>query len=184
MSLFAPKGRNRANRSRRGLTLIEAAMVLTILAIVIAGVVVYYQNASTSQKVSATAGQVSAVQQAIRAAYAGQPNYSGLAAAAIAGQLPTSMVAGTNDLRNAFGGQILVSATTGGGSANSAFNITFQGLPSDACLRLAAIDMGRAALGISVNGNGGVGTQPPLNPTAAQSACGDDNTSEITWTLR
>ena len=53
-------------RTRRGLTLIEAAMVLTILALVVAGVMLFYQNATTSQKISQAAGQISTIQQAVR----------------------------------------------------------------------------------------------------------------------
>lgn len=181
MSLSKSLGNDRANRKRRGLTLIEAAMVLTILALVVAGVMLFYQNASTSQKISAASGQISAVQQAVRSAYAGRPNYTGLANADIANQLPTSMVNGASDLRNAFGGQIVVAANNGGGSSGSAFTISFAGLPSEACLRLSAVDMGRAALGISVNGDTGT---PPMAPAAAQDACGTGNNSTIIWTLR
>lgn len=185
MSIIALKGNDRAKRSRRGLTLIEAAMVLTIMALVVAGVMLFYQNASTSQKISSAAGQVSAVQQAVRAAYAGQPTYSGLSTAAIAGQLPTSMVvSGSTDLRNAFNGPITVGSHNGGGTDNSAFTITFSGLPAEACSRLAAVDMGRAALGIVVNNNGGLTLIPPVQPTVAQGYCGTNNNSSIQWILR
>ena len=159
----APLGYHRANRKRRGLTLIEAAMVLTILALVVAGVMLFYQNASTSQKISSASGQISAVQQAVRSAYAGRPSYANLRNEDIQGQLPTSMVSSASDLRNAFNGPIEVNASNAGGSNGSAFTISFGGLPSEACLRLAAVDMGRAALGVSVNGT--VGT-PPLAPAA------------------
>ena len=42
-----------AKRIRRGLTLIEAAMVLVILALVVGAVMLYYQGANSSRQVSA-----------------------------------------------------------------------------------------------------------------------------------
>lgn len=169
-------------RQRRGLTLIEAAMVLTILALVVAGVMLFYQNATTSQKISQAASQISSVQQAVRSMYAGQSSYAGLANENIIQALPRSMQVGATDgLRNAFNGNITVAPANSGGASAAAFAITFSGLPVEACVRLATVDLGRSAIGININSSGN--QSPPVAPGTAQDDCGAGNTSSITWTL-
>lgn len=169
-------------RQRRGLTLIEAAMVLAILALVVAGVMMFYQNASTNQKITSAASQVSSIQQAVRSMYAGQANYAGLQNSDIISALPKSMQVGTSDsLRNAFNGAIVVDSVANGSNADAAFTIAFSGLPSEACVRLAAVDIGRSALSIKIGS--GSERQPPVSPGDAQSDCGSGNNSTITWKL-
>ena len=171
-----------AKRRRKGLTLIEAAMVLTVLALVVAGVMLFYQNATTSQKISQAAGQISSIQQAVRSMFAGQSSYEGLQNANIITALPRSMISGTDGIRNAFNGNVVVApASSGTGLSANAFTISFAGLPVDACVRLAAIDIGRSALSLSVNG--AAAAAPPFNPTKAQTDCGSNNSSTLVWTL-
>ena len=168
-------------RTRRGLTLIEAAMVLPILALVVAGVMLFYQNATTSQKISQAAGQISTIQQAVRSMYAGQSTYAGLENANIIQALPRSMLVGTDGLRNAFNGTIVVEPASNGSQSNAAFDITFGGIPSEACVRLATVDLGRSAIGIQINTASMI--SPPVAPATAQTSCGTGNNSSITWTL-
>ena len=68
---------------KRGLTLIEAAMVLAISTLVVAGVMVFFQSASTNSKTNEVMSSVGMMAGEVRAMYASQPNYSGVNATAL-----------------------------------------------------------------------------------------------------
>ncbi len=199
-SVTATKGNRQARRLygrtlRKGLTLIEAAMVLTILALVIGGVMLYYSSANQSRQTSVAAGQVGAIQNAVRGVFAGQSNYGTTGTALnpnIFQSLPASMLKDqAGSLQHAFNGPILVAAGDAGGGDGSGFTITLQGVPQQACLKLATMDLGRSTTGIkAVTGSGGgaatqgsaVGTDiPPMTPANAQSACGTATNSTVSW---
>src|SRR3546814_8104504 len=140
--------RKKAPLIQRGLTLIEAAMVLSIATLVVAGIMMFFQSANMNARTNEAVGQLGAVQQAVRSVYAGQPTYAGLNAQALADtrSLPTKMVVGTGaaaTLRHAFNGTITVEPVTiTGGSANNGFSIEFDGVPSEACSKFATMDLG------------------------------------------
>lgn len=182
-----------ARLRRRGLTLIEAAMVLAILAVVLGGVMLYYSQANQSRQTSEAAGQIAAVQTAVRSVYAGQANFNGLSDAQLSQSLPAKMVnVSDNSLHHSFGGQLYVAPADAGGGAASGFVVTMAGVPQQACIKLASQDMGRSTTGIGISASNAssasvisagstVGTDvPPLSPTTAQSKCsGSANT--LTW---
>jgi len=177
-------GRNYFKRLRqRGLTLIEAAMVLGIAALVGAGVMLYFQNASIASKTNEAMRQLANVQQSVRSVYSGQSSYTGLAATDLINTraVPQSMVQGGTNLRNAFNGGItLAAANTGGGTANS-FSVTFSQVPNEACSKMSTMDLGNGLVSLVVNGN--TFTSPPT-AAAASAACGTGNgTQSLTWTF-
>lgn len=174
MSLSTQNRVHRAKR-RRGLTLIEAAMVLAILAIVVAGVMVYYQNANNNQKLTSATQQITAVQQAVQGLYAGQSSKTGLQASQIVDSLPASMVAG-NDIRNPYNGTVAVAAATVG------FTLAMNNVPKDACQRLAVMDMGRQTQAIAIGANKHSAPNLPVSPGDAQDEC-TDAPNTITWTF-
>lgn len=166
---------------RKGLTLIEAAMVLVILALVIGGVMLYYNSASTGRQTSEAAGQLAAVQQAVRSMYAGQADYTGLSNNVIAQSLPNKMLFGgaaSGQLRHAFNNTVTVAPA---GTGNQ-FTITFDGIPVEACMKLATQDMGRGITSLAIGG-GGAANAPPYTPAAAQTACGNAGSQSMTWTI-
>ena len=183
----------RAAARRKGLTLIETAMVLAIAAVFIAGVMLFFQNASISAKTNEATSQLAAIQQAVRTVYAGQASYdagdgniiNGLVATR---SIPQKMVTTDNtQLRHAFNGPILIAPTAGGAN----FDVVFNGLPSDACAKMLTMDFGRGLLLVSgsstVQSTGGTGASNgstgPMTPTEAGTACGTANTSSIKWTF-
>jgi len=171
----------RAQRRRRGLTLIEAAMVLVILALVVGAVMLYYQSANANRQISATAGQLASVQQAVRAAYSGQADLSDLTNSAISKYLPSGMVKDDNTLRHAFNGDLSVAPGNGG----SYFTVTLASVPSDACKRLATMDMGRAVLGLTIGGGVATDTNPPpYTRILAESSCGTSGTKTMSWAFQ
>lgn len=185
-------GAIRAAARRRGLTLIETAMVLAIAAVFIAGVMLFFQNASISSKTNEATSQLAAIQQAIRTVYAGQASYdtsTGTMEQALiqTRSVPSKMVdTASNTLRHAFNGPVLIGPAAGG----SNFQVVFNGLPSDACAKMLTMDFGRGLL--TVNGSptvqalsdgAGSGFTGPLSPVDAGAACGNNNTSSIAWTF-
>ncbi|HHU2117506.1 TPA: pilus assembly protein, partial [Escherichia coli] len=68
----------RKNKMEKGLSLIEASMVLALSAIVVSGVMFYYQSASDSNKTQNTVSQVMSVMSAINGLYVGQASYTDL----------------------------------------------------------------------------------------------------------
>lgn len=173
MLLSKSLGKDRANRKRRGLTLIEAAMVLAILALVIAGVMIFYQNASNNQKLTQAQQQIIAVQQAVNQMYAGQSSKTGLDEADIIESLPSSQISGTT-IKNPYNGTISVAAVSTG------FTIASTNVPEDACQRLATVDMGRQTQALNIGGN--ANTSLPVAPGTARTQCAGGNKT-MTWTF-
>lgn len=183
----------RAAARRRGLTLIETAMVLAIAAVFIAGVMLFFQNASISAKTNEATSQLAAIQQAVRTVYAGQASYDSGTGSIVQGliatrSVPAKMVnTSTQTLRNAFNGDVDVQPVANGAN----FDVVFNGLPSDACAKMLTMDFGRGLLQVSgspsaqtAGGSGGSsGATGPMTPTDAGEACGNNNTSSIKWTF-
>lgn len=183
----------RAVARRRGLTLIETAMVLAIAAVFIAGVMLFFQNASISSKTNEATSQLAAIQQAIRTVYAGQASYNdvnGTMELALINtrSVPQKMVdTATKTLRHAFNGPVLIGPASGGAN----FQVVFNGLPSDACAKMLTMDFGRGLLSVSgsttvqaLSGDGASGgAAGPVDPVTAGATCGNNNTSSIMWTF-
>ncbi|HCM1964610.1 TPA: prepilin-type N-terminal cleavage/methylation domain-containing protein [Salmonella enterica subsp. salamae serovar 56:l,v:z39] len=74
--------------NQRGLTLIEAAMVLALSAIVISGVMYYYNATSESYQEQQTMEMVENIISKVNALYASAPSTEGLTTAVIATQIP------------------------------------------------------------------------------------------------
>jgi len=170
-------------RRRRGLTLIEAATVLAILALVVAGIMVLYTNADTSRKTTTALNQLATIQQGVRSVYGGQSTYSGLSSEIIANSqhLPSSMISGTT-IRHAFNGVVTILPADAGGGENSGFSVQFTNVPKDPCVKMVTSDLGRGLFSVSVGGQTRSqtgATPPPFDPGAANTACGSSNS--ITW---
>ncbi len=174
-----------AKRRRKGFSLLELAMVLALGVLIAVGVMMFYQQANTSRNTQNAVIQVGAIQQAIRSLYGGQPNYTGLANSILVSTkaLPANMVSGTDVIRNAFSAAVTVAPADSGGGADSGFSVTFEGIPQDACTKMAAQDLGRGLYSETVGGTtrtAGSGTPPPFDPASAATACATA-VNTITW---
>lgn len=171
-----------AAKARRGLTLIEAAMVLAILALVVAGIMLFYTSANTSRQTTAALGDLAAIQQSVRSLYGGQSSYLGLDTAGLAATkaLPARMITSANGLRHSFNGAVTVSADTAAGGANSGFSVRFDSVPQEACVKMLSSDLGRGlfSAGASTIRNQTQGL--PFTPPDATASCSAANNT-ITW---
>lgn len=175
----------RRRQDQKGLTLIEAAMVLGVAALVIAGVLVLYSQANTSNKTSEALNQLNIVQQAVRNVYGGSGDFSTLVVGDLiaAKVLPAKMInaAGTG-LSNAFNGAINIQPSTDAANAPGGFEISFTGIPADACVTLGTKDYGRSMASLVTDSGSlfGVGQNGVATPANAGLAC--PNTSNtLTW---
>lgn len=175
-------GRMRKLR-KRGVNLVEAAAVLAISAVVIAGGLQLYNMVDTSRKISQAQKDLNVIQQSIRSIYAGQSSFNGITAAALVSTkvVPASMVSGTT-LRHAFNGQVNIESVDAGGGNDSGFRITFTNVPAEACVKLLTSDYGRSLYEAGATTKRTQSSGLPFNPVDAATSCAAANNT-ITWTF-
>lgn len=96
----------------KGLSLIEASMVLALSAIVISGVMFYYQSASDSNKTQDTISEVMSTIAAINGLYVGQSSYNTLDNSVLhnSSAIPQNYKGDNDTITNPFGGEMRVTA--------------------------------------------------------------------------
>lgn len=180
---------------QKGLSLIEASMVLALSAIVVSGVMYYYQSASDNNKTQNTVSELMSIVSAVNGLYAGQQNYNGLTESVL---YNTSAVpdnyknSATTGITHPFGDSIDVGAV--GNNGESGYYVLLNNIPKTACVNLATMNFGTsmAGIGVGVTMNElsqATNTTPitsamtvtqqtiysgALNPTQASSLCSND----------
>lgn len=185
----------RKNKMEKGLSLIEASMVLALSAIVVSGVMFYYQSASDSNKTQNTVSQVMSVMSAINGLYVGQASYNGLSNDVLynSSAVPANYKAG-GKINNPFGGQLSVAPNDVG------YTLLLDGVPKSSCVNIASMNLGTSlqGVGVGVNPNNRqlkatpLGSQTPqsgvvysgtLTPANAAKLCSGDN-NRITFLMK
>ena len=136
----------RKNKMEKGLSLIEASMVLALSAIVVSGVMFYYQSASDSNKTQNTVSQVMSVMSAINGLYVGQASYKGLSDAVLynSSAVPANYKAG-GKINNPFGGKLSVAPNDVG------YTLLLDGVPKSSCVNIASMNLGTSLQGVGVD---------------------------------
>ncbi len=181
----------RKNKMEKGLSLIEASMVLALSAIVVSGVMFYYQSASDSNKTQNTVSQVMSVMSAINGLYVGQASYAGLTNEVLfnSSAVPENYKdKKTKKINNPFGGQLTVAEKASGG-----YTLTLERVPKSSCVNIASMNLGTSlqAVGVNVRPNSNpVPTLTPgqlysgtLTPANAATLCTND-TNSITFLMK
>ena len=142
---------------KRGVTLIEAVLYISIALALIVGGLVFFQQASLAQRTNSAVRNISAIASETRGLYQGQNSFDGFTQAALinAGAVPSSLIGGTAaspTLVNEWGGTV-TAASTGATDTppDSGFTVTYPSLPTAACVRLTSTDLsgtGRVGSGI------------------------------------
>ncbi|EFI5569782.1 pilus assembly protein [Escherichia coli] len=162
----------------KGLSLIEASMVLALAATVTAGVMFYYQSASDSNKTQNAISEVMSATSAVNGLYIGQTSYSGLNPTIL---LNTSAIPDnykdTNNgkITNPFGGELQVGPSADNNS-NFGYYLTLTGLDKSACVSLSTLNLGTSAKGYGVN----ITTPASTSSFAAAATSGNAKSSAIT----
>lgn len=183
---------------KRGVTLIEAVLYISIALALIVGGLVFFQQASLAQRTNSAVRNISAIASETRGLYQQQNSFDGLGTLSLinAGAVPSSLIVGsgsTATLRNEWGGTIVVAPNDAITVApalpeDAGFTVTYPGLPTAACVRLTSTDAsgtGRVGSGIrsisfKAGGSGSFSTEVlpgNLDPdeVAAAALCGQSS---------
>ncbi|HFO2169563.1 TPA: type 4 pilus major pilin, partial [Escherichia coli] len=139
----------RKNKMEKGLSLIEASMVLALSAIVVSGVMFYYQSASDSNKTQNTVSQVMSVMSAINGLYVGQASYKGLTDTVLynSSAVPTNYKVSPGEINNPFGGRLHVAPNNG---SSGGYALLLDGVPRSSCVNIASMNLGTSLQGVGV----------------------------------
>jgi type II secretory pathway pseudopilin PulG len=191
---------------KRGVTLIEAVLFISIALGLIVGGLVFFQQASLAQRTADAVRTISAIASETRALYQTSQDFSGVTAEVLinAGAVPSNIVnADGVSLQNEWGGDANLAASVAfntwvGGtapSANDAFTITYTELPQAACVRLGTLEsggtgpVGSGILGIAISTGAVQVTQAAysgaigeIDPAEAARRC-DGNNNTVIWVM-
>lgn len=187
----------RKNKMEKGLSLIEASMVLALSAIVVSGVMFYYQSASDSNKTQNTVSQVMSVMSAINGLYVGQASYTGLSDTVLynSSAVPTNYKVSPGVINNPFGGRLHVAPNT---DPSGGYALLLDGVPQSSCVNIASMNLGTSLQGVGVGKNlmnrtdltvklkastNGAVHSGTLTPAKAATLCTDE-TNSITFLMK
>ena len=152
--------------ARRGVTLIEAVLFISIALGLIVGGLVFFQQASLAARINDAVRSLSGMASETRAAYRTQQTFAGLTETVLisSGAVPSSQVrvnpvAGAGEGATAFPNIIVnewnnrvtirpnAAATPAGSTVNQFLEITYTDIPVAACTRLATATGGNGPIG-------------------------------------
>lgn len=167
-----------------GLTLAETLLVLAIGALAIVGGTLLYLQATAGNKLNTGINQFVTLQSGIRSLYAGQSTYGGLDNTLMtdSNAAPSDMAVASGDIRNAWGGDVTVASFSG----DNQFQITFESVPNNACVKLATLNPGGSGgSGLAGINAGGTALAVPVSTASAVTACnsGTADSNTIVWTF-
>lgn len=180
---------------QKGLSLIEASMVLALSAIVVSGVMYYYQSASDNNKTQNTVSELMSIVSAVNGLYAGQQNYNGLTEEVLynTSAVPENYKNSSNKgITHPFGDDITVGPR--GTNGEDGYYVLLNQIPKAACINLATMNFGTSMAGVGVGVDiNKLGAATPattitsatkvsngtlyagaFNPTQAATACSSD----------
>ena len=155
------------SQGRRGVTLIEAVLFISIALGLIVGGLVFFQQASLAARTNDAVRSISSIASETRAAYRTQDDFDGLTAQVLisAGAVPTSQINTTTNpativsewntlvevLPNPDGLEASATfspaLTAANAPADRYFMITYHDIPEAACTRLATASDGNGPIG-------------------------------------
>jgi type II secretory pathway pseudopilin PulG len=179
---------------KRGVTLIEAVLFISIALGLIVGGLVFFQQASLAQRTADAVRNVSSMASETRALYRAQSDFTGISKGVLinAGAVPSNIVnTADNTLSNEWGGDITIDPNgdgvpAAGQAAASAFIITYTGIPREACVRLGTYDssgsgvVGSGIIGIRVGSTGAYDVDG-VTPADIIGYCTSDDDNDLAW---
>jgi hypothetical protein len=167
-----------------GRTLVEQLLILGIGGLLLAGSIVLGTQVYASLAGNSGTQQVGALMSNVKALYAGSAGYGTATLNDVlisAGEVPADMPSnlGAHSITNDWGGAVVVTG------ANEAFTMSFAGVPTAACTKLASMNLGAGVTALNINGNA---VAAPVTPAAAATACnsagqGAGGGNSIVWTV-
>ena len=164
--------------NENGRSMVEMLGVLAIIGVLSAGGLAGYSKAMFKHKLNSTMDQITMLVTNIRTMYGTQRTYAGLtnAQAFKLGIVPPAIAtAEAGPYRNPFKGTVSITTSTtkaSGAPADSAFVVTYGGLPKEACIALATADCGSGA------GSGFIGVAAFASSSSKVDGKDVDNTAD------
>lgn len=168
---------------KRGLTLMETVLALIVGLVVIAGVLVYFNQAQTTNQSIEYEQEITSIVGTVDQLYGAQSNFSGITTQIIAqsGLLPNKYSSDKSTIVSPSKGAVNITPESKNNGSNNAFTITMNSVPNKVCSNLMTTDFGSNMLDHKVNGND-FGTSPaPVNQLQICTNGNDQNTLE--WTF-
>lgn len=169
--------------SQKGLSLIESAMVLAISAVIVSGVLYYYNHAQENRKLEEGIKQIQTIAASVNKLYTNSvtPPTGGVngvvEAISVISGIPTTMVGGTKMLTTPSGQWVEFWA-----GQNNTYVLEMQVQSVSSCISYATLNMGTIMAGktqvlvgktnhVNNNGNSNSSTNFSLSPSVASDAC-------------
>ncbi|MBR2298954.1 MAG: hypothetical protein IJ870_00070 [Alphaproteobacteria bacterium] len=127
--------------------MVEMLGVLAIIGVLSAGGLAGYSKAMFKHKLNNTIDQITMLVTNIRTMYGTQDSYNGIGTTIDKlGIIPAAMETSASKLVNPFKGTVTITSSPAAeGRDDTAFVVTYNGLPTEACIALATADWGRGA---------------------------------------
>lgn len=173
----------------RGLTVLEVALGLSIMAVLSAAVLWAFRDSEVHRQTDYLLHDLLLLRNTALHLYGGTSDYSDVDNTVLAssGSLPKRMTRGGADLRNVFNESIVVSPATVNGRVDVGVSIRFEGIPSDVCVMASKLDLGSSLYAVEIEGSAGVHTfmedDLPVSSPSAIASCAN-TVAAITWTFR
>mgnify|MGYP001288823676 CR=1 FL=1 len=172
---------------KKGFSLLELAMVLVVGAIMLAGVMMYYNNVTVNQKTQDAISELAVIQEAVRSLGAGHNGYDWVTSSLVAqsGEIPNKWITGSNvtggnfsgasGISNPFSGTVDITSSNGG----QTFKVEYNNVPTQACSKMVVMDLGSGVYDMSIGGDTVNGTA--LTPNQASTACSKSQRVNLYW---
>ncbi|HCO0929026.1 TPA: prepilin-type N-terminal cleavage/methylation domain-containing protein [Escherichia coli] len=197
--------------SQKGLSLIESAMVLAISAVVVSGVLYYYNQAQENRKLEEGIKQIQTIAASVNKLYtnstasikgisSNQDNDKVVEAISVISGVPTTTEPGGSKVFTTPTGQWVQFWVNKDGPGNNAYSLEMQVQSVSSCISYATLNMGtimaaktQVLTGSNNHANNGNSNSPTnfsLSPSVASDACKkaenakNDNNIKIRYTLR
>ena len=182
-----------------GFNLVEAAIVLGIVGLIIAGIWTAASAVYENMRISRATQQLLSVAQNIRSLYSSQFTMGGTAGDDLtAGMVTARVFPGdmtpdlTTDPDSPWGTDDVEVYAAGSGATTDGFRIVYKGIPTNACIDLSVRNSGQsrdigltavsAGTGSSATPGNAIATLP-ATVTTASAACGTGATASVSFTF-
>jgi type II secretory pathway pseudopilin PulG len=148
--------------------IIGTVLTIVITLVLIIGAIAVYESAQSSNAGSQATQQLAQTVSGINALYQGQQSFGDISTSVLvsAKVFPEAMVAASGTVTDPWGGSVTVAPTNG----DASFLLTFAGVPTAQCIKLAQFSAG-AVQDVKVNGTSVINADGKVLPSNAASAC-------------
>lgn len=173
---------------KRGITMIEMGLVLTIGAILIGGVVLMFERRANSAEVADNVNNITDVAANMKSRFGTANRYPALttAVAVQSGAIPATLREGAaNTARNSYGGAITIAPTAAadcGGSASGCSTLTWSAVKGRQCNDLV-LGAESAARSVAIDGTVVKVLDGVIDAAATAAQCDDNTAKDITMVI-